>query len=301
MTSDSIFQLIEKAIQARTGLFDAQHESAFRLFNGFTEGNPNLVLDLYARTLLIHNYADDPTQGKRQVEQAAQFLQSEFVWLRAGVVKTRNASAQEERRGGLFFGEKPDTRIKEHNVWYSIDLMMNRDSSLYLDTRNLRKWLIENMQDNTVLNMFAYTGSLGVAALAGGAGAHVLDIGAGVGHLALPLARYEQLAADRVQPHGLSEPVQLPQRVHELLPPAVAERLREQSGPIADGVEGLVHVSDWDAARVESMAAATREGDSVVLIHGLGSSGRDWEAQIAPLAARHRERLQEQCPRHSFR
>ena len=47
--------------------------------------------------------------------------------------------------------------------------MMNRDTSFYLDTRNLRKWLIEHMQDKTVLNTFAYTGSLGVAAIAGGA------------------------------------------------------------------------------------------------------------------------------------
>jgi len=46
---------------------------------------------------------------------------------------------------------------------------MNRDASLYLDTRNLRKWLIEHMRDKIVLNSFAYTGSLGVAALAGGA------------------------------------------------------------------------------------------------------------------------------------
>jgi 23S rRNA (cytosine1962-C5)-methyltransferase len=46
---------------------------------------------------------------------------------------------------------------------------MNRDASLYLDARDLRKWLIENMKDKTVLNTFAYTGSLGVAALAGGA------------------------------------------------------------------------------------------------------------------------------------
>jgi 23S rRNA (cytosine1962-C5)-methyltransferase len=47
--------------------------------------------------------------------------------------------------------------------------MMNRDASFYLDTRNLRQWLIDNMRDKTVLNTFAYTGSLGVAAVAGGA------------------------------------------------------------------------------------------------------------------------------------
>jgi len=46
---------------------------------------------------------------------------------------------------------------------------MNRDASFYLDTLNLRKWLIENTKGKSVLNTFAYTGSLGVATLAGGA------------------------------------------------------------------------------------------------------------------------------------
>ena len=59
-----------------------------------------------------------------------------------------------------------DRKIKEHGVWYAINLTINRDTSLYLDTRNLRKWLIENLKDKSVLNTFAYTGSFGVAALA---------------------------------------------------------------------------------------------------------------------------------------
>jgi 23S rRNA (cytosine1962-C5)-methyltransferase len=169
MDSESLVSLLKQPIKARASLFDERHESAFRLFNGFTEGNPDLAIDVYATTLLIHNYADTPAEGTRQVEQTAHFLQSELSWLRAGVVKTRNSEIQQERRGRLLFGAKPDTKIKEHNVWYSIDLTINRDASFYLDTRNLRRWLIDNMQGKTVLNTFGYTGSLGVAALAGGA------------------------------------------------------------------------------------------------------------------------------------
>ena len=165
----TFISFLEKALEARLSLFDARLVTAFRLFNGFTEGEPNLVVDLYASTLVIHNYAGDPTQGKVLTEQASQFLREKLTWLRAGIVKTRNAESQEERRGQLLFGEKPDTRIKEHNVWYSIDLTMNRDASFYLDTRDLRKWLTENMRGKIVLNAFAYTGSLGVVALAGGA------------------------------------------------------------------------------------------------------------------------------------
>lgn len=169
MSSISIIPLLEKSLAARSSLFDARHETAFRLFNGFSEGEPDLVVDLYASTLLIHNYVDDPAEGEPLVEGAASFLQKKLSWLHAGIVKTRTGETQDETRGQLLFGEKVDTKIKEHGVWYSIELMMNRDASLYLDTRNLRKWLIENMRDKTVLNTFAYTGSLGVAALAGGA------------------------------------------------------------------------------------------------------------------------------------
>lgn len=161
--------LIKQAIASRSHLFDARHESAFRLFNGFIEGCPDLTLDVYGQTLVIHNYANDPSQNQNLIEETTSHLQSALDWLRAGIIKTRNGKTQEQKRGQLLFGKKPDTKIKEHGVWYAIDLTMNRDASFYLDTRNLRKWLIENMRDKSVLNTFAYTGSLGVAATAGGA------------------------------------------------------------------------------------------------------------------------------------
>jgi len=165
-----ILSLLEKAIASRTALFDSPHESAFRLFNGFAEGYPDLAVDIYGRTLVIHNYADDPDQNQILIQELTHHLQTSLKnWLRAGILKTRNAKVQEQKKGQLIFGEKPDTKIREHGVWYAIDLTLNRDASLYLDARHLRKWLIENMRDKSVLNTFAYTGSLGVAALAGGA------------------------------------------------------------------------------------------------------------------------------------
>lgn len=169
MTSHPILPLLEQALEARAPLFDARHESAFRIFNGFSEGNPELAIDLYASTVVFHSYAENTAQGMQVVEQASQLLQKELDWLHAGLVKVRNSKSQEERRGKILFGERPDTKIKEHDVWYSIDLSMNRDASFYLDTRHLRKWLIEHSESKTVLNTFAYTGSLGVAAKAGGA------------------------------------------------------------------------------------------------------------------------------------
>jgi 23S rRNA (cytosine1962-C5)-methyltransferase len=169
MEDYSFLSLLEKALASRVSLFDPAHQAAFRLFNGFTEGEPDLVIDLYASTLVFHNYAEIPAQGAALIQPALEFLVSQYPWLRAAIVKTRKASSQEERRGRLLFGDQPDRRIREHGVWYAIDLLMNRDASFYLDTRNLRHWLKENTKGQTVLNTFAYTGSLGVAAAAGGA------------------------------------------------------------------------------------------------------------------------------------
>jgi 23S rRNA (cytosine1962-C5)-methyltransferase len=164
-----IIPLLEKAIAVRTSLMDARHESAFRLFNGFTEGYPDLAVDIYAGTFVIHNYANDPLQNQNIIQEVSAYLQTTLNWLHAGVLKQRNGKTQNEKRGQLIFGTKADRKIREHGIWYAVNLMMNRDASLYLDTRILRKWLIENIQGKSVLNTFAYTGSLGVAAMAGGA------------------------------------------------------------------------------------------------------------------------------------
>jgi 23S rRNA (cytosine1962-C5)-methyltransferase len=169
MTTEPIEILLENALAFRATLFDERHETAFRLFNGFTEGNPDLVVDLYAKTLVIHNYADKPEQGLALVHAAQQFLSARLPWLQAIAVKTRNSPEREEKRGHLVYGATADRKIRENGVWYAIDLLLNRDTSFYLDTRNVRHWAKQRLKDKSVLNTFAYTGSLGVAARAGGA------------------------------------------------------------------------------------------------------------------------------------
>lgn len=167
MTFDSLRPLLEKAIASRQPLPDPHHQAALRLFNGFSEGYPDFTLDVYGRTLLVHNYADDPAKNQAILREAAAFTQALLQWLEAVIVKTRSGQTQTEKHGVLISGDNADTKIREHGVWYSVDLTMSRDAGFYLDTRNLRKWLIDNMRGKTILNTFAYTGSLGVAATAG--------------------------------------------------------------------------------------------------------------------------------------
>ncbi|NOY99270.1 MAG: SAM-dependent methyltransferase, partial [Chloroflexi bacterium] len=116
MSTKSFIDVLKKAIAARAELFDEKHRSAFRLLNGFLEGSPDVAIDLYARTVVIHNYADPPSAGEAAVRAAGEFLLEEFPWLKTVVVKTRKGVDAAARNGILLHGGKPDDRIREHGV-----------------------------------------------------------------------------------------------------------------------------------------------------------------------------------------
>src|SRR5689334_8980708 len=97
-------ELLEGALAARESLFDARHQTGFRLFNGFNEGRPALVIDLYARTALIHNYADPPADGIPAVQAAQEFLRTCLPWVECIVVKTRNGGTAQDKQGTLVYG-----------------------------------------------------------------------------------------------------------------------------------------------------------------------------------------------------
>ncbi len=162
-----ILSLLEECQRARSEFFQPEHDNALRLFSGFTEGYPDLVADLYARTLILYNYSNPPEKGLPAIQAAKRYFLDLYPWLKAIIVKTRKSDQLLERRGSLVYGESPDQKIKEAGVWYAVDLLVSQDSSFYLDTRLLRNWATQNLAGKSVLNTFAYTGSLGVAALVG--------------------------------------------------------------------------------------------------------------------------------------
>lgn len=161
--------LLETALNNRSALLDERHLSALRLFNGFTEGLPGLAVDLYAASLVIYNLSDPPLLLEAAIQTTREFYITHLPWLQTIVLKTRHADSQAQKYGILLKGNIPSDRVREHGIWYALDLLMQQDASLYLDTRNLRQWAVLNLKDKTVLNTFAYTGSLGVAAWGGGA------------------------------------------------------------------------------------------------------------------------------------
>lgn len=169
--SSALEALLVPALAARAPLLDARHEAAVRLFNGFTEGHPTLVLDLLARTLVVHDYAQGPRGDEAQARAALAIVQAALPFITCAVWKRRHSKNQEERNGSYLLGTEKDVarKVKEDGTWYAVAPTINRDSGFYVDTRPLRAWAKANLAGKRVLNTFAYTGSLGVAARAAGA------------------------------------------------------------------------------------------------------------------------------------
>lgn len=168
-TEDSIFEAITLALQHRLPLLELQTSSALRLFNGFYEGCPDLVIDLFGRTVVLSNHAKDPEQVRRLVTPIVDLVIATLPNVNTVLLKERFSQRRATRNGVIIAGSKPDAKVRELGVWYALDLTINQDASLYLDTRNVRQWALQNLANRTVLNTFAYTGSLGVAAAVAGA------------------------------------------------------------------------------------------------------------------------------------
>lgn len=161
--------LLARALEYRLPLLDDDRRGALRLFNGFTEGYPALVVELFGRSLLLLTHKVSESESNRLAETALGFYANAMTGIDCVILKQRSTLDQAKKNGTILSGETPASYIIENGVTYALDLLMNQDAGFYLDTRNLRAWLKDHTAGKTVLNTFAYTGSLGVAALAGNA------------------------------------------------------------------------------------------------------------------------------------
>src|SRR4029079_6999357 len=113
MDSAAFETRLSQAITARFLLFDPQHQVPCRLFNGFLEGEPRLVIDLYATTVVLHNYANPPEDGQALIAEAQQIVQTLLPWVQACLLKTRRSSLPAERDGRILAGEHLAQRVRE--------------------------------------------------------------------------------------------------------------------------------------------------------------------------------------------
>lgn len=165
--------LILNALEARKELLQTLHAEqtdTYRLLHGANEGFPGLTIDRYGNRILVQTFheplsATDQTLIKSSLSNQLDF-QPEFDFRdRSPSAKTAPAKNQPPRATG-----EPAGFSRELGVRYLIKTnQRGQDPYLFLDMRATRRYLLDNSRGLTVLNLFAYTCSLGLCAAVGGA------------------------------------------------------------------------------------------------------------------------------------
>ena len=138
-----------------------------RVFHGrghMFEGLEHINLDWYPPILLLTGYdgivqLDDLVEKLQGLDQSGQ-IQSIVHQQRS----SRGAPAETAWGEDLRY-----TVVEENGIKFEVQPGVNQNAGLFLDMQPLRAWLKQYSEGKNVLNLFSYTCSLSVAALAGGA------------------------------------------------------------------------------------------------------------------------------------
>ncbi len=141
---------------------------AFRAVHGESDGLPAVVVDVYRDTAVLATYSTGADALGRLV--AARVCQ------KLGLVRSLWKPAHRRAAGGpaalrALVGDLPPDpiEIREGPLSFRVDLA-GQKSGAYLDLRGLRRWLLaQELGGARMLNLFSYTGTLGLAARQAGA------------------------------------------------------------------------------------------------------------------------------------
>jgi 23S rRNA (cytosine1962-C5)-methyltransferase len=184
---DAVFirATLAAALELRRTLGLADGESAYRLVNGEGDGLSGLAADVYGQFAVITALSRGLLGFARLLaESALELLPAAGLPLRGAVLKTRlkGTGVAPERAKDDVVGEAPPDKlvVRESGVPYELHLRGGINVGLFTDMREHRAGLARFVRGKRVLNTFAYTGALSVAAARAGASAITsVDLAAG--------------------------------------------------------------------------------------------------------------------------
>jgi 23S rRNA (cytosine1962-C5)-methyltransferase len=186
------------ALRQTLGLADG--ESAYRLLNGEGDGLSGLAVDVYGAYAVVTALARGLVGHARSLADVAlKLLPEAGLPLRGAVLKTRlkGSGNTPERAKDDVVGDAPPEKlvVRERGVPFEVHLRGGINVGLFTDMREHRAGLARFVRGKRVLNTFAYTGALSVAAARAGAVA-ITSVDLAAGPLAWARANFELSGLD---------------------------------------------------------------------------------------------------------
>ncbi len=179
MQDHALIDLLQAAFAARQPLIARLHgedTNAYRLFNGSSEKRPGLTVDRYGDLLLIQTFHDALDSAERVA------IENFYAAALPGLIAIYNDRSRPNSRvanplpAALLSAAHKPREIHEMGVRYLVQARHGgQDPWLFLDMRAGRRRIMQEASGKSLLNLFAYTCGIGVAAARAGA-AHVVNI-----------------------------------------------------------------------------------------------------------------------------
>lgn len=160
---------LAQAINARDLLQLPPATTAYRLVNAEADGLPGLFVDRYGDFLVIQCLTAGIDQRKAHlIELLAELCHP------TGIVERSDADVRKKeglpQLSRLAWGKTPPAEllIQENGIQFGISLLEGHKTGFYLDQRSNRTAVTQPafVRDQTILNVFAYTGGFGLYAAA---------------------------------------------------------------------------------------------------------------------------------------
>jgi len=191
VTPDFFRVRMERAFAARGPLAEMEAPTAARLCNAESDGLPGIIIDRYARYLVVQFLTAGAEYWKDAiVAELGRLAPAAGIYERSDV-SVREKEGLPKRTGVLAGSEPPDlVEIAEGPCRFLVDLKRGHKTGFYLDQCENRSLLAGYTEGAEVLNCFCYTGGFGVAALKAGA-ARVTNVDSSTAVLDLARRNFE--------------------------------------------------------------------------------------------------------------
>lgn len=177
--SDSLSSVLASALNTRQDLIQqlhAEQTQAYRVFHGTVEGRPGLSVDRYGDLLLVQSF-HEPLSAEQLTELTAFYAKA----LPGPTLIYNDRSQQNSRISNALSADELAVasiqhEVEELGVKYCIQgRHEGQDPWLFLDMRAGRRRVMKEAAGKSVLNLFAYTCGVGIAAAKAGA-RHVVNV-----------------------------------------------------------------------------------------------------------------------------
>ena len=162
---------LNTALAVRAPILDAS-TNACRLLNGENDGWPGLILDHYAKTLVVKIYT---AAWLPRVNEISSLLRDRLRPASLVLRLSRNTQAQFAlggfHDGQMLFGEPITAPVifEESGIRFEADVLAGQKTGFFLDQRENRRQVEEWARDCEVLNAFSFSGGFSLYAARGGA------------------------------------------------------------------------------------------------------------------------------------